>query len=194
VLVGLGVGAGVLVVAAGVASAVLLGRAPAGGDPPPTAPVTTAPPTSGSPTTAPTTDAGPDTAPGSVTVDPGVDDPGTEDARRVLDAYVTAIDDERYADAFALFSPDSATAGAGLQAWLDAQQPRALSGARIVAVRPDGPADLTAVLVFRSRQDPAYSPDGTQDCLDWELSYDLAGPGPEYLIRSSALLTDPQPC
>ncbi len=191
-LVGLGVGAGVLVVAAGVASAVLLGRAPASGDPPPTGPVTTAPPTSGSPTTAPTP--GPGTAPGSVAVDPGVDDPGTEGARRVLDSYVTAINDERYADAFALFSPDSATAGAGLQAWLDAQRPRALSGARIVAVRPDGPADLTAVLVFRSRQDPAYSPDGTQDCLDWELSYDLAGPGPEYLIRSSALLTDPRLC
>jgi non-specific serine/threonine protein kinase len=193
-LVAIGVGAGVLVVAAGAAAAVLLGRAPAGAAPGPTAaPATSAPATS---TTAPITTAPTATAPvaGSVTVAAGVDGPGTEDALRVLDAYVTAIDEERYVDAFALFSPDSATAQDGLPAWLDAQQPRSLSDARLVAVRPEGPADLGAVLTFRSRQDPAYSPDGTQDCLDWELSYELAGPGPEYLIRSSALVAEPRPC
>jgi hypothetical protein len=185
-LVAVGVVAGVAVVTAGVASALLLGRPAGGGGPPPT--------TAGSGAAVTTGPAGPIPAPGAVTVADGVDDPGTEGARRVLDAYVTAIDEERYADAFALFSPDSATARDGLPAWLDAQQPRSLDDARLVAVRPEGSADLSAVLTFRSRQDPAYSPDGAQDCLDWELSYALAGPGPDYLIRASRLVTEPRPC
>jgi hypothetical protein len=157
------------------------------------APTTSAaPPTStpATPTPGPTTPAGPQ----AVTLSAGVTGPAAESVRAVLDAYVTAIDDGRYEDAFALFSPDSATARDGLDAWLDAQRPRALTDARLLSVREEGPGTAEAVLVFRSRQDPSYSPDGQQDCLDWELAYTFDGPAPDRLIRSSSTVTDPRPC
>lgn len=152
----------------------------------------TAPPTStpATPTPGPTTPAGPQ----AVTLSAGVTGPAAESVRAVLDAYVTAVDDGRYEDAFALFSPDSATARDGLDAWLDAQRPRALTDARLLSVREEGPGTAEAVLVFRSRQDPSYSPDGQQDCLDWELAYTFDGPAPDRLIRSSSTVTDPRPC
>ncbi len=131
---------------------------------------------------------------GAVAVAPDVTNPETGNARALLDAYVTAINEERYEDAFALFSPDSPVASGGLDSWLAQQQPREVSDARIVAVRDDGPDGLVAVWTFRSRQDPSFSPDGLQDCLDWELSYVLAGPAPGWLIRSSSAVTDPRPC
>jgi hypothetical protein len=124
----------------------------------------------------------------------GVTGSAAESVRAVLDAYVTAVDDGRYEDAFALFSPESATARDGLDAWLDAQRPRSITDARLLSVREEGPGTAEAVLVFRSRQDPSDSPDGQQDCLDWELAYTFDGPAPGWLIRSSSTVTDPRPC
>ena len=155
------------------------------------APTTSAAPTTTTaPTPGPTTPADPQ----AVTLGAGVTGPAAESVRAVLDAYVTAIDDGRYEDAFALFSPESATARDGLDAWLDAQRPRALTDARLLSVNEEGPGTAEAVLVFRSRQDPSYSPDGQQDCLDWELAYTFDGPAPGWLIRSSSTVTDPRPC
>nr|ASV47059.1 hypothetical protein [uncultured bacterium] len=186
--------AAALVVGAGAVAAVLLGRPDAGAGPPPGAAPGPAPAPASAPATAPAAGPTPAAPAEAVALAAGVGGAGAEDARRVLAAYVSAINEERYEDAFALFSPDSATAAGGLPAWLDAQQPRVVDDARLVAVRPAGGGDLAAVLVFRSRQDPSFSPDGAQDCLDWELTYDLAGPGPGYLIRSGSPVTDPRPC
>ncbi|MBW0116839.1 serine/threonine-protein kinase [Pseudonocardia abyssalis] len=165
----IGIVAVVLVAAVGVGTAVLSGGT--GGaitpttDPVPTSSATTAPPV------------------GSVVVAPGVSGAGVPAALATMDAYVSSINAERYADTFALFSSDSRTAQNGLQAWLDVQRPRTISDARITSVT----ADATVVMTFTSRQAPADGPGGDQDCTEWEQSYTLTGP--DRLIRSSETLT-----
>ncbi|GAA3240399.1 hypothetical protein GCM10017691_42470 [Pseudonocardia petroleophila] len=169
-----GVVAVVLVAAVGV-GAVLLSGGTAGPVTPSTGPV----PASSTPASA-----GPTAPPaGSVVVAPGVSGAGVPAALATLDAYVSSINDGRYADTFALFSADSRTAENGLAAWLEIQRPRTISDARITSVRPDG----TVVMTFTSRQAPADGPGGDQACTEWEQSYLLTGP--DRLIRSSETLT-----
>lgn len=180
----LGVLAGALLVGFAITGAVLLlGRST--GSPSPRPIVT---PTAGPASVTPVT-------PGDATVvlADGVGGPDATAAREVLAGYVAGIDDHRYADAFALFSPDSQAAKGGLPAWQQGQSSTAISGAKIVGVQDPGDGDLQAEMTFTSTQDAQFGPGG-QTCTDWDLTYDLVGPGPGYLIRSATPVTPPQSC
>lgn len=164
----LAVGAVVLVAALAVGAVLILGRGPG-----PT-PATPVPSTVAAPTTVPQ-------AAASVTVAPGVAvAPG---ALATLDAYVTSINDERYAETFRLFAAESRTAQNGLTAWLGLQRPRTISDATITSVRAGGAGALDVVMTFTSRQAPEDGPEGNQACTEWEQAYALTGP--DLLIRSS---------
>ena len=39
----------------------------------------------------------------------------------MLDTYVSGINERRYSDAFAVFSPDNPTAKRGLQSWINTE-------------------------------------------------------------------------
>ncbi|MBW0126868.1 serine/threonine-protein kinase [Pseudonocardia oceani] len=172
----------VLVVAALAVGGVLLGRGFGGGTPVTTTTAST--PQTAPPTTTGTTTAAPDTA---VALAAGVTGAEVPAALATMDAYVSSIDDERYADTFALFSPDSRVVQNGLQAWLDQQRPREITGAEITSVRAGQDGDVQVVMTFTSRQAAADGPGGDQACTEWEQSYVLTGP--ERLIRSSETFT-----
>ncbi|MBW0098086.1 hypothetical protein I4I73_19065, partial [Pseudonocardia sp. KRD-184] len=161
---------------------VLLGRGFGGGTPVTTTTAST--PQTAPPTTTGTTTAAPDTA---VALAAGVTGAEVPAALATMDAYVSSIDDERYADTFALFSPDSRVVQNGLQAWLDQQRPREITGAEITSVRAGQDGDVQVVMTFTSRQAAADGPGGDQACTEWEQSYVLTGP--ERLIRSSETFT-----
>ena len=107
----------------------------------------TSPPEPVGPTAAPTPSAiattpvpPPTTAPaGAVAIDPGITHPATTDVARVLDTYVTGINERRYSDAFALLTPDNPTAKKGIQPWIDAESTTRIRDARLLSVS-DGPA------------------------------------------------------
>jgi hypothetical protein len=146
-----------------------------------TTPTTTAPPTNPSTTVVPPVST-------AVTVAAGVTHPETGNVLSTLQAYVDSVNEARYSDTFALFSPDSRTAGNGVAAWLDLQRPRQVSEPAITAVRDGDGGSLDVVWTFVSTQAPEDGPGGNQACTDWEIAYEMAGPGPEWLIRTSDVL------
>lgn len=123
---------------------------------------------------------------GAVTVAPGVTDVSTPGALATLDAYVTSIDSERYAETFTLFAAESRTAQNGLTEWLGLQRPRTITAATITSVRAGASGALDVVMTFTSRQAPEDGPEGDQACTEWEQAYALTGP--DLLIRSSETL------
>ncbi|WP_300007142.1 serine/threonine-protein kinase, partial [Pseudonocardia sp.] len=144
------------------------------------------PPAAASATGTPTTTVAPDRA--VVSVAAGVAHPETENVLSTVQAYVDTVNDERYAETFALFSPDSRTAGNGLAAWLDLQRPREVDEPVVAAVREGDGGSLDVVWTFVSTQAPEDGPGGDQACTEWEIAWDMAGPGPEWLIRTSDVL------
>lgn len=180
------IAAAVLVAALGAGAAVLLNR------PDDTGGVAVAPPTFAPPTSAPPVASTTRPAADSplVAIAAGVTHPETANVASTLQAYVDTVDDERYADTFALFSPDSRTAQNGVAAWLDLQRPREISVPTLTSVRDGDGGALDVVWTFVSRQAPADGPGGDQPCTDWEVAYEMAGPGPEWLIRTSEVLAD----
>ena len=160
----------------------------------------TSPPGPVAPTTAPTgavtTPAPPPTtapATGAVAIAPGITHPATSDVARVLDAYVTGINERRYSDAFALLSPDNPTAKRGVQAWIDAESSTRIRDARLRSVS-DGPTgSVNAEMTFTSTQSAELGPNG-QTCTLWDLVYTMVGPGPDWRIRLADTRSDPVAC
>jgi hypothetical protein len=183
-----GVTAALVFVIAVVTTLVLLNRAPATTVvvPTPTFAATTAPAAS---TTTPTSVA-PTPA---VAVAAGITHPATADVATVLDAYVSGIDDHRYSDAFALFSPDNPTARKGLDAWEAAESTTQIRNARLLSVRDGTAGSVTAEMTFTSTQDAQFGFNG-QTCSQWDLVYDMSGPGPNWLIHRVNTRGDPRPC
>ena len=180
-----GVAAALVVVVGAVTTLVLLNRAQ------PVGPVVPTPTFTATPAPPATTTATP--VPSAVAVAPGVTHPATADVARVLDAYVSGINDRRYSDAFALFSPDNPTARKGLDAWVTAESTTQIRAARLLSVRDGTGGSVTAEMTFTSTQDAEYGFDG-QTCSQWDLVYDLAGPGPDWRIHLASTRADPKPC
>jgi hypothetical protein len=103
------------------------------------------------------------------------------------------INDHRYSDAFALFSSDNATARKGLEAWEAAESTTQIRDARLLSVRDAAPGSVTAGMTFTSTQDAQFGPDG-QTCSQWDLVYDMSGPGPNWQIHRVSTRADPKPC
>jgi serine/threonine-protein kinase PknK len=181
-----GITAAALVAALTVGAIVVSGPRGIGSTPvPPSTSAATTPATTAPATNPPTT-----AAPGGsvVTVAAGVSHPETGSVLSTLQAYVDSVNDARYTDTFALFSPDSRTAGNGVGAWLEVQRPRQVTDPTITAVRDGDGGSLDVVWTFVSTQAPEDGPGGDQACTDWEIAYEMAGPGPERLIRTSDVL------
>jgi serine protease Do len=169
-----------------VTTLVLLNRAPSTGVavPTPTFAATAAPP---APTTTPVASVS------AVAVAAEITHPATADVAHVLDAYVAGINDRRYSDAFALFSPDNATARKGLDAWEAAESTTQIREARLLSVRDAATGSVSAEMTFTSTQDARFGPDG-QTCSQWDLVYDMSGPGPNWQIHRVSTRADPKPC
>ena len=131
--------------------------------------------------------------PSAVAIAPGLTHPATDEVARVLDDYVTGIDDRRYADAFALFTPDNPTARKGLDVWIAAESTTQIRDARLVSVRDGATGVVTAEMTFTSTQEAALGPHG-QTCSTWDLLYDMTGPGPDWRIHLARTRGDPKPC
>lgn len=170
----------VVVVAALAVGGVLLSRGGLGGGTPTTTTAAPTPQTPPPPTTAAPADA-------AVALAAGVTGAEVPAVLATMDAYVRSINEERYADTFGVFSPDSRVVQNGLQAWLDQQRPREITDAEITSVRAGQDGDVQVVMTFTSRQAAADGPGGDQACTEWEQSYALTGP--ERLIRSSETFT-----
>jgi hypothetical protein len=181
-----GVTAALVFVIAVVTTLVLLNRAPSTGVavPTPTFAATAAPP---APTTRPVASVS------AVAVAAEITHPATADVAHVLDAYVAGINDRRYSDAFALFSPDNATARKGLDAWEAAESTTQIREARLLSVRDAATGSVSAEMTFTSTQDARFGPDG-QTCSQWDLVYDMSGPGPNWQIHRVSTRADPKPC
>jgi serine/threonine-protein kinase PknK len=181
-----GVAAALVAVVGLVTTFVLLGRTS------PAEPVVPTP----SPTVVVTTPVSPPTTSpvdGAVAVDPGIAHPATTEIARVLDAYVTGINERRYSDSFALLTPDNPTAKKGVQAWIDAESTTRIRDARLLSVS-DGPAGtVNAEMTFTSTQTAELGPAG-QTCSRWDLVYAMAGPGPDWRIRLASARSDPAAC
>jgi serine/threonine-protein kinase PknK len=177
----------VFVIAVGT-TLVLLNRAPSTGVvvPTPTFAATTVP-------RAPTTTSTPVAQASAVAVAAGIAHPAAADVANVLDAYISGINDHRYSDAFALFSSDNATARKGLEAWEAAESTTQIRDARLLSVRDAATGSVTAEMTFTSTQDAQFGPDG-QTCSQWDLVYDMSGPGPNWQIHRVSTRADPKPC
>ncbi|HZG93066.1 MAG TPA: hypothetical protein VEZ42_22890, partial [Pseudonocardia sp.] len=123
----------------------------------------------------------------------GVTHPATEDARTTLHELYTGINESRYEDAFAYFSPDSDTFRGGIEAWQQGQSTTIVGSPLIVAVRDTGPDRIQVDARFTSYQSEEFGPEG-QACTEWELAYDMVGPGPDWLIRGATALAPPVAC
>jgi hypothetical protein len=117
--------------------------------------------------------------------------PATIDARTTLRELYTGINESRYEEAFSYYSTDSDIYRGGLAAWQEGQSTTIIETPVITAVRDTGPTSIAVDVTFTSYQAPEYSPDGTQDCTDWQLSYDMVGPGPNWKIRGATQLATP---
>jgi len=183
-----GVAAALVVVIGVVTTFVLLGRTSSNGPvvPGPTPTSADSPPATATPTT-------PQQVTSAVAVDPGITHPATAEVARVLDTYVSGINERRYSDAFAVFSPDNPTARRGLQSWIDAESTTQIRDARLLAVS-DGPAGfVNAEMTFTSTQNAELGFAG-QTCSQWDLVYDMVGPGPDWRIHLVSARGDPTPC
>ncbi len=123
----------------------------------------------------------------------GVTHPATVDARTTLRELYTGINESRYEDAFAYFSPDSETFRGGIEAWELGQSTTIVDSPLIVAVRDTGPDRIEVDVRFTSYQSEEFGPEG-QVCTEWELAYDMVGPGPTWLIRGATALAPPVAC
>ncbi len=181
-----GVAAALVVVVGVVTTLVLLNRTaqPVPVVPTPTFTTTPAPP-------APTTAAAPVTS--AVVIAPGVTHPAAPDVARMLDAYVSGINDRRYSDAFAVFSPDNPTARKGLDAWVAAESTTQIRDARLLSVSDSTAGSVTAEMTFSSTQDAQFGFNG-QTCSRWDLRYNMVGPGPNWRIHLASTRTDPKAC
>lgn len=129
----------------------------------------------------------------SVALDPDVDHPAAAEVRAVLRGYFAGINERRYADAFAYYSPGSKPFRDGLAVWTEAQSTSSITNPAISAVRDTGSDAVEVDVTFTSRQDAQHGPGG-QTCTNWELAYDLVGPGPGRLIRGARTLSPPRGC
>lgn len=189
--------AAAIVVLIGVTGALLLNRAATGETLTPTtgsaAPGSTAP---GSTAPASATTRRPATSSPSVPgieIAPGVNHPETTAVATVLSGFYDAINDGRYAAAFAVFSPGSDTAAGGMEGYSLGLSTTSIERPRINAVRSNGADGLAVDVAFRSRQDAEFGPDG-QTCTDWALTYDMTGPGPNWKLLKSTPITPPRAC
>ncbi|WP_433558767.1 serine/threonine-protein kinase [Pseudonocardia xinjiangensis] len=128
-----------------------------------------------------------------VDVAPGVAHPALEEARTVIDGYVAGINENRYADAFALLHPDSDIARSGLEVWAKGQATTVIHNPVLTAVRDDDADGLEVDVAFTSTQSAELGPGG-QTCTNWQLTYRLAGPAPGLLIRGARTIAPPQAC
>lgn len=129
-----------------------------------------------------------------VAVVDGVRHPATIDARATLRGLYTGINESRYEDAFAYYSTDSDIYLGGIAVWQEGQSTTIIDTPVITAVRDTGPNTIEVDVTFTSYQSPEYSPDGTQGCTDWQLSYDMVGPGPSWKIRGASELAPAVAC
>jgi plasmid stability protein len=143
--------------------------------------------------TGPTATATPTPAADPVALAAGVDHPATAEVRAVLRGFITGINERRYADALAFHSPDSPTARGGLAKFTREQSTSRIIDPAITAVRDDGANGVEVDVRFASTQDAAFGQNG-QTCTNWELAYDMVGPGPGWLIKSARALAPPRAC
>lgn len=120
--------------------------------------------------------------------------PATIDARATLRGLYTGINESRYEDAFAYYSTDSDTYLGGIAIWQEGQSTTVIETPVITAIRDTGPDSIAVDVTFTSLQEPEYSPDGTQTCTDWQLTYDMVGPGPDWKIRGATQIVAPTAC
>ncbi|MCO1655816.1 serine/threonine-protein kinase [Pseudonocardia humida] len=129
----------------------------------------------------------------TVAIDPSVTHPAAVDARSSLREYILGINEARYEDAFAYFSPDSATFQGGIDAWAEGQLTTIIVDARITAVRDIDPVTIEVDMTFTSTQAAEDGPDG-QECTYWNLAYEMDGSSPVWLIRGASAITPPVAC
>ena len=119
--------------------------------------------------------------------------PATIDARATLRGLYTGINESRYEDAFAYYSTDSETYRGGIASWQEGQSTTIIETPVITAVRDTGPDTIQVDVTFTSYQAPDYGPEG-QECTDWQLTYDMVGPGPNWKIRGATPIVPPAAC
>jgi serine/threonine protein kinase len=129
----------------------------------------------------------------TVAVVDGVDHPSTSNVRTTLSEYIRGINESRYEDAFALFTTDSGAYQGGIDVWIQGQDTTVIYDAVIYGVRDIGQDTLAVDVRFTSWQSVEDGPDG-QLCSQWDLTYEMVGPDPRWLIRKATSNAAPVGC
>lgn len=137
---------------------------------------------------------GGDTGAVDVVVRAGVDHPAADPVRARLEAVYTAVNQQRYRDAFAAYTADSGVARSGFDEYQRQQSTSRIYEPEITAMT--GTADgVDTVVRFRSTQRAELAPDGRSTCTRWALTYRLVQQSGQWLIRGAVNLDgSPAPC
>jgi hypothetical protein len=126
---------------------------------------------------------------GTATLAPGT--AGSDPHARIastMTAFFVAINERRFTDAYAVYSPTEQDRVGSLDSWAAGYRSTTDKHVTIRSVDRSGSGQVLAHVTFRSRQDPADAPDGRSTCLDWSILYNLvpANAAPTaYLIDST---------
>lgn len=107
-----------------------------------------------------------------------------------LNNFLTAINENRPEDAYALYAPDLRKRIGSYEAWAGGYSSTIHRQADIRSITPDGGGKLWTIVDLVSEQDPAHSPDEKSPCLVWRLTYVVAPTSGGGIINDVRMPTD----
>jgi hypothetical protein len=118
-----------------------------------------------------------------------VDDPTARQAAATLSAFFTAITDRRFRDAFALYTRSARTRLGSYSAWSSGYATTSYEQISLSAIDTRAQGVVTAHVTFTSHQAPRNAPDGSSECLVWDIAYRLvpvSGSSPFHIDRAES--------
>jgi hypothetical protein len=151
---------------------------------------TSEPAPTGSVTTTPTAPVPLPAVVGVVELDPDlVNDPSARRAASTLSAFFTAISERRFRDAFALYTRSARNRLGSYSAWSSGYATTTYDGITLSTIDARAQGVVLAHVTFTSHQAPRNAPDGSSECLVWDIAYRLvpvSGSSPFHIDRAES--------
>lgn len=118
-----------------------------------------------------------------------VNEPTARQAAAALSAFFTAVSERRFRDAFALYTSSARKRLGSYSSWSAGYATTTYEGITLNAVDSRAGGVVTAHVTFTSRQAPRNAPDGSSECLVWDIAYRLvpvSGSSPFHIDRAQS--------
>ncbi|WP_157557522.1 hypothetical protein [Intrasporangium oryzae] len=102
-----------------------------------------------------------------------VNDSAARRAATTLSAFFTAITEQRFRDAYALYTSAARRRLGSYSAWSAGYATTSYAGITLTSTDAGTGGAMTAHVTFTSHQSPRDAPDRASDCLVWDLAYRL---------------------